>query len=182
MYVNSDTLLLANVLENFRNMYFEIYKLNPEKFTSAPELAWQAPLKRAKLKLDLLIDIYLLLMVGKCIRGVICHLIYRYAKTNNKYMKGYDKNKEPPYLQYWDVNNLYGWTMLQKLLVNNFEWIEDTSQFNEDFVKTFNEQSDKEYFLEADVQYLEKLHDVHNNLPFLPEGMKMENVKKLVTN
>ena len=37
-------------------------------------------------------------------------------------MKDYDKNKESPCLQYWDVNNLYGWAMSQKLLVSNFEW------------------------------------------------------------
>ena len=50
-------------------------------------------------------------------------------------MKKYDKNKELSYLQYWDVNNLYGWTMSQKLPVNNFQWIKDTSQFKEDFIK-----------------------------------------------
>ena len=52
-------------------------------------------------------------------------------------MKNYDKNNESSYLQYWDVNNLYVWTILQKLPanpVNNFEWIEDTSQFNEYFI------------------------------------------------
>ena len=53
----------------------------------------------------------MLLMVEKGIRGGICHSIYRYAKANNKYMKYYDKNKESSYIQYWDVNNLYGWTM-----------------------------------------------------------------------
>ena len=90
-------------------------------------------LKKAKVKLDLLIDIDMLLMVEKGIRGGICHAISRYAKANNKYMKDY-KNKEPSYLQYWDVNNLYGWAMSQKLPVNNFEWIEDTFQFNEDFI------------------------------------------------
>ena len=71
-------------------------------------------------------------------------------------MKDYDKNKESSYLQYWDVNNLYGWAMSQKLPVNNFEWIKDTSQFNEDFIKNYNEESDEGYFLEVDVQYLEK--------------------------
>ena len=50
--------------------------------------------------------------------------------TNNNYLNDYDKNKESPYIQYWNVNNTYGWEMLQKLPVNNFEWIEDTSQFN----------------------------------------------------
>ena len=50
-------------------------------------------------------------------------------------MKGYDKNKESPYLQYWDVKNRYDWGMLQRLKVNNFQWIKDTSTFNEYFVK-----------------------------------------------
>ena len=97
-------------------------------------------------------------------------------------MKDYDKNEESSYLKYWDVNNLYGWAMSQKLPVNNFEWIEDTSQFNEDFIKNCNEESDEGYFLEVDVQYPGKLQELHNYLPFLLERMKLEKVKKLVTN
>ena len=69
--------------------------------------------------------------------------------------------KESSYLQYWDVNNLYGWTMSQKFPVNNFEWIKDTSQFNEDFIKNYNEESDEGYFFEVDVQCLEKLQKLH---------------------
>ena len=45
--------------------------------------------------------------------------------------------------------------VLQKLPVNNFEWIEDTSQFNEDFIKNYNEEKDEGYFIEVDVQYLQ---------------------------
>ena len=48
--------------------------------------------------------------------------------------------------------------MSQKLPVNEFEWIEDTSRFNEDFIKNYNEENDEGYFFEVDVQYLEKLH------------------------
>ena len=47
-------------------------------------------------------------MVEKCIRGGIWHSTYQYAKANNKYMKDYDKNKESPCIQYWDINNLNG--------------------------------------------------------------------------
>ena len=78
------------------------------------------------------------LMVKKGIRGGICNPIYWYTKANNKYMKDYAKNKESSYLNYYDVNNLYGWAMSQKLPVNNFEKIEETSQFNEDFIKNYN--------------------------------------------
>ena len=69
LYIQSDTLLLADVFGNFRNMCLEIYELNPAKFLSAPGLAWQAALKKAKVKLDLLTDIDMLLTVGKGIRG-----------------------------------------------------------------------------------------------------------------
>ena len=72
--------------------------------------------------------------------------------------------------------------MVQKLPVNNFEWIEDNSQFNEDFIKNYDEESDKIYFLEIDDQYTKKLHELHNDLPFLPERMKIEKVEKLVAN
>ena len=84
-------------------------------------------------------------MVEKEIRGGICHSIYRYTKANNKYMEDYDKSKESLYLQYWDVNNLYGWAMLQKLPVNNFEWVKNTSQFNEDLKKLFFKKFIKNY-------------------------------------
>ena len=66
-------------------------------------------------------------------------------------MKDYDENKESSYLQYWDVNNSNGWTMSQKLPENSFEWIEDTSQFNEDFIKNYNEECDERYFLKVQV-------------------------------
>ena len=72
--------------------------------------------------------------------------------------------------------------MLQKFLVNNFEQIKNTSQFNEDFMKNYNEESDKGCFLEVDVQYLQKLNNFHNDLTFLPERVKIEKVEKVVAN
>ena len=100
LHFQSDTLLLADIFEKFKNMCFEIYELDPAKFLSAPGSAWQAALKKTKVKLDLLTDIDMLLILEKCIKGGICHSIYRYAKANGKYMKDYDKNKESSYLQY----------------------------------------------------------------------------------
>ena len=107
MHIQSDTLLLADVFENIRNMYLKIYELDPARFLTAPSLAWQAALKNTKVKLDFLSDIIMLFMVEKDIRGGICQTFYWDAKANNKYVKDYDKNKQTSYLKYWDVNNLY---------------------------------------------------------------------------
>ena len=97
-------------------------------------------------------------------------------------MKDYDENKESSYLKNWDVNNLYGWEMSQKFPVKKIEWIEDTPQFNEDFIKNYSEECDEGYFIEVDVQYPEKLSELHNDLPFLPERMKIEKIEKFVKN
>ena len=78
----------------------------------------------------LLTDIDMLLMVEQGIRGRMCHPIHQYMKANNKYIKDYDKNIESSYLKNWNVNNLFGWAMPQKLPVNGFKWVENTSQFN----------------------------------------------------
>ena len=72
--------------------------------------------------------------------------------------------------------------MSQKLPVNGFKWVEDISEFNEDFVKSYNDDSEKGYFLEIDVQYPKKLHDLHSDLPFLFERMKTEKNEKLISN
>ena len=87
MHVQSDTLLLADVFENFRRKCIEIYELDPSHFLSAPGLAWQACLKKTEEELQLLTNIDMFLMVEKGIQGGICHAIHRYARANNKYMK-----------------------------------------------------------------------------------------------
>ena len=69
--------------------------------------------------------------------------------------------------------------MSQKFPLNNFEWIEDTSQFIKGYVKNYNDESDEGFFLEVDPG---KLHELHNYLPFLLKKMKIEKVEKLVSN
>ena len=103
LYVRSDTLLLADILENFRNKCLEVYELDPGHFLSLPGLAC---LKKTNVEIEILTDYDMLLMVEEGIRGGICHSIHRYAKANNKYMKYYNKNIESSYIQYLDTNNL----------------------------------------------------------------------------
>ena len=181
LYIQSDTLLLADVFENFRNTCLKVYELDSAHFLSLPGLAWQACLKKTNIKLELLTDYDMLLMVEKGIRGGICHSIHRHGEANNKYMKNHDKNEESSYIQYLDATDLYGWAMSQKLPVNGFKWVQN-NEINEEFIKNYNENKDKEYILEVDVKYPRKLHDLHSDLPFLPKRMKIDKCKKLVCN
>ena len=85
-----------------------------------------------------------------------------------------------PFLKYWDVSNLNGWAISQKLPIKDLKWVEDVSEFDESFIKSYNKESYEEYFVEADFQYPENFR--HNDLSFLPEKMKIEQVENLVAN
>ena len=182
LYVQSDTALLANIFENVRDKCIEIYRLDPAHFLSALGQAWQACSKKTEVELELLTDNDMLMMFEEGTRGGMCQATYRYTKANNKYVKNYDKNKESSYLEYLDANNLYGWAMSQKLPVDNFKWVDDLSVFTEDFIKNYDEDSDKGYILEVDVEYSKNIRMLHSDLPFLSERMKINNCTKLVCN
>ena len=180
LHVRSDTLLLADVFENFRNACMKNSELDPAHFISLPGLAWQACLKKTDVELELLTDYDLLLMIEEGIRGGICHAIQRYAKANNKYMRDYEKNKETSYIQYLDANNLYGKAMTEKLPVRGFRWMIDISRMDEEFVRNYDKNDIKGYILEVDVDYPNELQNLHSDFPFLAESMVINNTKKLV--
>ena len=165
--------MLGNVFENFRNKFIEIYELGSAHFLSAPRLAWQTCLKKTEAKLKLLTDIDILLVFEKGTIGGICHSIHRHAKENNKYMKNFDKTIELSILMYLCANNLYGWAMFHKLPVNGFKWKKNVPKFDKEFVKNYDEDSNKGYIFEVDVKYPKDLHNLHSNLPFLSDGMKI---------
>ena len=166
--------MLTDVFENFRNKCIEIHELDPAHFFSAPGLAWQACLKKIGVELELLTDINMLLMGEKRIRTGICHAIHRYAKAYDKYMKNYDKNIISLYLEYLEANNLYGDGMSQKVSGNNFKWIEKLSKFDKDFIKDYDENSNKGYILEVDVEYPKNLFNLRKYLSFLPEKKNLK--------
>ena len=107
----------------------------------------------------------------------ICHAIHRYANAYNKYMKNYNENEESSFLEYLDANNLH-----LNLPVNGFDWMEDLSKIDEDFIKDYDEDSDKRHIFDVDIEYPKSLHYLHNDLPFLPETMKIDKCNKLVCN
>ena len=116
----------------------------------------------------------MLLMAEKGIRGGTCQAMHRHAKANNKYMKNYNRDIVSSYLMYLDTNNLYGWAMFQKLLINGFKWVGKSklSRFNERIIKNYNENRYVGYFFEVDIDYSKVLFNLHKDLPFLPERKK----------
>ena len=138
--------------------------------------------KKTGVKLELLTDENMFLTFEEGIRSGICNKVHSYAEANNKYMKNYDKNKESSFLIYVDANNMYGWTMTKKQSVEGFKWVDDLSMFTEDFIKSYDEESDISYLLVVDIEYPKTLRMLHSDLPFLPDRMKVNKVNKLACN
>ena len=131
LHVQSDTLLLADIFENFRNMSLETYGLDPAYFCIITRICLACLFKNNRSKLELITDI-MLLMIESGMLGVVCHVIRNYAEANNKYMDNYDKNKEPSFLPYLDANNLCGCPMTGKLSVGGWKWMKNASRMNEE--------------------------------------------------
>ena len=147
-------------------------------------MAWKACLKKTGIRLELLLDPNMLLMFERGIRGGITQSVHRWAATNNPYMGlEYDPNHPTRYLQYLDLNNLYGWAMSQPLPTGGFRWVEfDEGKGLKMIIDELSKRKDCGYLLEVDVAYPRELHDYHNDLPFMCAKMKLNGVDKLVPN
>ena len=183
LYNITDVLLLADVFENFRDICLKIYKLDPVYYFTAPGLAWDACLKMTGVQLELLNETNMLLLFEKGIRGGISIISNRYGEANNKYMKGYNKNKLSKFLMYLDANNLYGCAMSEKLPTHGFKWLtsgEMEKLFNNQIVQVWDRIP---CILEVDLEYPKELHDSHNDYPLCPERVKCDKgVEKLIPN
>uniref|UniRef100_A0ABD2VS85 DNA-directed DNA polymerase n=1 Tax=Trichogramma kaykai TaxID=54128 RepID=A0ABD2VS85_9HYME len=164
LYLKTDVLLLAEVFENFRKTCHEAYELDPAHYYTTPGYSWDAMLLYTRVQLELLTDIDMLLFIEKGIRGGVSQCCCRYSEANNRYMGNeYDPTKEDVYLMYYDINNLYGWAMVQSLPYGDFQW-DDTPDY-----LTLPEDSEHGYILEVDLEYPEEIHDSHKDLPLCPE-------------
>ena len=179
LYVQSDTLLLADIFENFGDMSLKMDELDPVYFVSLSGFVWHACLKVTGVNLELITDINMLLMIESGMRGGRCHVMYSYVEANNKYINNYDENKESSFLSYLDASNLYECPMIKKRPVCSFMWIKNVSRIDEEFIKDYDENSDIGYFLKLDLEYPKELHDLHSDLPFLPEKMEINKHDKL---
>ena len=179
LYLKTDVLLLADVMENFRKLCEKHYGLDPAHFFTVPGMAWDAMLKITGIKLELLEDVDMLLMIEKGIRGGISNSFKRYAKANNRFMKNFDPAEKSSFIVYLDANNLYGWAMSKPLPVGEFEWMSEDEL--KDWERFVNEEGIG-CILEVDLEYPAELHDFHNDFPLAPERLTLGKVEKLTQN
>ena len=164
-YLKKDVLLLADVFEQFIDMCMKIYRLDPCHYFSTPGLSWDTMLKMTSLKLKKISDIDKYLFIEKGLRGGISYIAKRYAKANNKYMNDYDPEKPSTFINYLDMNNLYGWTMSEYLPYGGFKWLKNVDGFD---VMSISEKSLIGYFLEVDLECSSELHELQNDYPLAP--------------
>ena len=179
LYLKTDVLLLADVMENFRKLCEKHYGLDPAHFFTVPGMAWDAMLKMTEVDLELLEDVDQLLMIEKGIRGGISNAFKRYAKANNKFMQSFDPELKSSFIVYLDANNLYGWAMSKPLPVGGFEWMSEAELKN---WERFVEEEGIGCILEVDLEYPAELHDFHNDFPLAPEKLTLGKVVKLTQN
>ena len=125
-------------------------------------------LKMTGMRLEKILDIDMYLFIEKGLRGGISYIAKRYAKANNKYINDYDPKKPSTFISYLDMNNLYGWAMSEYLPYEGFKWLKNVDKFD---VMSINEKSPIGYLLEVDLEYPDKLHELHNDYPLAPEKL-----------
>ena len=121
----------------------------------------------------------MLLLFEEGSRGGITQAVHRYAKASNKYMgKKFNPLFNSKFLQYLDANNLYGWVMSQLLPTGGFKWVNDVIRFKSEKIGRLAKHDSMGYLLEVDVKYPKELHDLHNDVPFMCEKMKINKSRK----
>lgn len=113
------------------------------------------------------------------IRGGISQCSKRYMTANNKYMETYNENEESSYIIYVDCNNLYGYSMMQHLPIDGFQWVDQ--EFNVEQILNISDNSEIGYIFEVDLDYPKHLHNMHNDYPFCAENMHIPRISKTHT-
>jgi hypothetical protein len=175
LYLQTDVNLLAEVFENFRDLSIQTYQLDPALYYTTPGLAWDAALRKTEIELELLQDrdmIDFFIEKGTMRGGISTVSRKKESSANNKYMKSYDPTRESTFIMYYDVTNLYGFTMTGFLPTGGFKWLDlfDIHLIEQDITLLYPSiDSPVGYILEVDLIYPLELRDSHIELPMAPE-------------
>jgi hypothetical protein len=200
LYLIGDVLLLADVWENFKEVCYKIYGLDPSYYLTSPSLSWDSFLKHkhdisnGQFQIELITNMEIYLFVEDSIRGGLSQISKRYAKANNKYMSNYNEKEIDEYILYLDANNLYGYAMSEHLPQGNFKWTK--KEWTKEEILNLEDKGKKGYLFDVDLEYPKELHDHHNGYAcgaeniiidksylneWQQEGYKNTKVDKLVT-
>ena len=164
-------LLLTDIFENFRGVCIKDYGLDPAYYYALPNFAFDAMLKLTGVEIDLVYEQEMYEMIEAGLRGGMTQTICKKAEANNKYMEeDHDKSRESSYINFFDANNLYGLSMIQKLPYKSLKW---DDKITEDEIVTYK-NGNIGYILEVDFEYPKELHDLHNDYPLALEVMNVK--------
>ena len=173
LYLLTDTLLLADVFDNFREFCFDHYGLDCLHFQTLPSLSWQACLKMTKVRLELLTDPTMYNFCEEMLRGGISTINRKHAKANNPHIDDYNPDEKNSYILYLDANNLYGYAMSDPLPISSFQWLTPDEIRDFDLTRLDHNQQ-LGYFLDVDLAYPHELHNSHNSYPLAPEKLRVD--------
>ena len=171
-YLKKDVLLLADVFEKFISTCLKYYGLDQCHYFSAPGLSWDAMLKMTKVELEKISDPDKYMFLEQGMRDGVSYINKRYSKANNKYCPDYNKEKPKNYIIYLDMNNLYGHAMSQYLPYANFKRFKNIDKIKHKLMN-IKSNSSTGYILEVDLDYLQELHDIHNDYSLAPEKINL---------
>ena len=160
-YLKKDVLLLADVFEKFIFTCLKYYDLDPCHYFSAPGLSWDAMLKMTRVTLEKISDINMYMFLEQGMRGEVNYINKRYSEAS--------KNVNILYL---DINNLYGCAMRQYFSINNFKWVKNIHKIEQRLMNIKNNSSTG-YVLEVDLEYLQEMHDIHNDYQLARENINI---------
>ena len=175
LYLKTDVVLLCDVFEQFQNVCLEQYGLDPCHYYTSPGLSWSACLKKSGVCLELLCDIDQLNFIERGMRGGISQISHRYQRANNPLLgeEQYDLKQPTSYIQYLDMNNLYGYAMTQKLQTSMFRFQKEDEIEGLDIL-SIPENGSTGYILEVSLDYAKTLHNRHADYPLAPEKRHMK--------
>ena len=169
IYLILDTILLAAIFEHFRDITIHNFKLDPCHYVSSASLTFDAMLKMTRIQIDTLPDVEMYSFCQSAIRGGIAQTSHRYALANNRFCpKYYDADKPESSIVSVDINALYSTSMQKSLPYKDFKWV-SPKELEQIDVTLLGEHDSTGYFFEVCLEYPEKLHSSHNQLPLAPE-------------
>ena len=177
LYMETDVILLADVMEEFRIMSMTKYRLDPVHFNTCPGLSWSACMRLTGQELEIPTDPKMHLFFDRGLTGGPSLVAEPHAQANNEAFAHFDKDVVRSYIMNFDCTNQYGGAMMEYLPTGGFKWVPLETTSPEYWTNFVNEQKDEQdigYFFEVDLKYPEHLHDLHDAYPLAPEHVEIK--------